>query len=187
MNRVFSVLGAQELSGVFDLRPDNVIQTFHNVTVHFDQSARCIGFTVLYFLCEQHLSTPGPGFAQIYFASYVFRTDPTNTRHWPNVILILSQCSRQWANIKTTLDQRLVFAWSCKSSKVYISLILSWKLHHLNMNDLYECNTYTSWVCFQTEGIKCSQDLIALWCNSRFTIISKSLWDVPHMFYEMLC
>ena len=37
MNRVFSVLGAQELSGVFDLRPDNVIQTFHNVTVHFDQ------------------------------------------------------------------------------------------------------------------------------------------------------
>ena len=33
---------------------------------------------------------------------------PANTRRWANVVLMLAQCCRQWANIKTTLAQRLM-------------------------------------------------------------------------------
>ena len=35
---------------------------------------------------------------------------PANTRHWPNVILMLGRRRRRWANIKTTLGKWLVFA-----------------------------------------------------------------------------
>ena len=48
---------------------------------------------------------------------------PANTRRWLNVVLMLGQRRRQWANIKPTLRQRLVFAglWSprltCRTSR----------------------------------------------------------------------
>ena len=34
----------------------------------------------------------------------------TNMRRWPNVGLLLGQRRRRWANSKTKLDQRLMFA-----------------------------------------------------------------------------
>ena len=40
-------------------------------------------------------STPGSG--------------PVNTRSWPNVVLMLGQRRRRWANIETTFGQLLVF------------------------------------------------------------------------------
>ena len=37
-------------------------------------------------------------------------SNPANTRHWPNVVLMLARRLRRRPNIKTTLDERLVFA-----------------------------------------------------------------------------
>ena len=34
---------------------------------------------------------------------------PRNTRHWSNAVFMLGHRLRRWLNIKTTLDQRLVF------------------------------------------------------------------------------
>ena len=50
-----------------------------------------------------------------YFRSSTFSTFPLtmpfpgNTRRWPNIVLLLDQRWRRWANIKPTLGQRLVF------------------------------------------------------------------------------
>ena len=45
---------------------------------------------------------------------------PENTRWWNNVVLMLGQRRRRWANIKTALFHRLVFAGCLvKSSTVY--------------------------------------------------------------------
>ena len=34
---------------------------------------------------------------------------PTNAMRSTDVVVMLGQCRRQWPNIKTTLDQRVVF------------------------------------------------------------------------------
>ena len=39
------------------------------------------------------------------------KQNPANTRHWPNVGLMLGQRRRRWNNISPTLSQHLVFVW----------------------------------------------------------------------------
>ena len=90
MNRVFSVLGAQELSGVFDLRPDNVIQTFHNVTVHFDQEGYVCNLLALtsqvFIFVETAPFYPGARICTDLFCQFSFL-------HRPKKHEALTQCS----------------------------------------------------------------------------------------------
>ena len=44
---------------------------------------------------------------------------PENTRHFPNVVLMLGRRRRRRANIKTTLGKSLVFAGSLYTRVIY--------------------------------------------------------------------
>ena len=59
---------------------------------------------------------------------------PANTVRWNNDVLMLGQRRRRWANIKTLLFQRVVFAGmvlDCARLYIYVSLYL----HLLSLNE----------------------------------------------------
>ena len=51
-----------------------------------------------------------PSLAQLYQPDSTVTYYPVNTRHWPNVVLMLTRRLRRRPNIKTTLGQCLVLA-----------------------------------------------------------------------------
>ena len=61
--------------------------------------------------------------------------NPASTRRWANVGLMLAQRRRRCANIKTTLTQRLVFAWNpvfCKATGLFCGgSSRRWPISHL--------------------------------------------------------
>ena len=53
---------------------------------------------------------------------YNITHNPTNTRCWSNVVLMFGQRRRRWPNIKTTLDQHVVFVGNNTLSVIIIWL-----------------------------------------------------------------
>ena len=53
------------------------------------------------------------------------RSNPANTIHWNNVVLMLGQRRRRWANVKTTLFQCIVFAGNRPTTNICHFLVLA--------------------------------------------------------------
>ena len=64
-----------------------------------------------YFLLELKVLCTDDEWARVADLSLIWQTPwTTNKRSWPNVVLMLAQRRRRWANISTTFGQRHVFA-----------------------------------------------------------------------------
>ena len=79
---------------------------------------------------------------------------PANTRHQPNVALMLGQLCRRWITLGTTLVRSFVFCWDVISACIVIymyvfnvitfantAMTAQYILHHFMLNIIYRPNT----------------------------------------------
>ena len=115
-----------------------------------------------------------------------------NKIHWTNVVLILAHRLRRWPNIKSTLDQYLVFSWVVRYWRVqivhtitiYWALLWSTSLHAIAFFAMFMLHIIK--LCRHP----CCNAQICLWvlvCNAILQLIVTCYIIVFQMIHQVTC